>query len=243
MLIPPFLLYILAMSRFVLQTGQDRSVGAYAVKRLPQNQLAYEQLKSAIITLRLPPGSYLNETAICIELGLSRTPVHHALHRLMHEGLVSIVPRKGVLVQPLSINDFLELMVVRRLNDPVSASLAAERITPAELQQLNVIIANIHEAKRNDVASLITLDRRFHAIITDATRNRVLVQLLDSVHDRSARFWAMALASGSWVDEILQEYSVITEQLHRHDARGAMAAMEAHIDSFSRTLSTLAEHG
>ncbi len=211
------------------------------MKRLPQNQLAYEQLKAAIITLRLQPGSYLNETAICAELRLSRSPVHHALHRLMHEGLVSVVPRKGVLVKPLSMNDFLELMAVRRINEPTGAALAAERITQAELEHLNANLAIMREAKRDNLINLIMLDRNFHALIATASRNRALAQIIKSVHDRSSRFWALALSLGVHLDDILQEHISILHYLQQRDAQNVSAAMVAHIDSFSRALSTIGE--
>lgn len=79
-----------------------------------QNERAYRRLKDDIVSLRLKPGDALNEAGLCAELGLGRTPVNQALHRLMHEGLVRILPRKGVLVQPLSMDEFAHLISTLR---------------------------------------------------------------------------------------------------------------------------------
>jgi len=71
------------------------------------------------------PGQYLNESAICALLGLRRTPVHQALDRLMLEGLVQIIPRKGVVVQSISLDQVLQIIDVRLVNEPFCVGLAA----------------------------------------------------------------------------------------------------------------------
>src|SRR5688572_10313269 len=71
---------------------------------------AYEQIKEKILTLHFLPGQYLNEGALCAMLDAGRTPVHQALQRLELEGLVEIMPRKGVIVQPDSIMEVVKIL-------------------------------------------------------------------------------------------------------------------------------------
>src|ERR1700741_437631 len=88
---------------------------------------AYEEIKEKIITLYFLPGQYLNEAAISGLLQVGRTPVHQALQRLELEGLVEIMPRKGVVVLPDSISEIIKILESRAAVEAELAKAAAER--------------------------------------------------------------------------------------------------------------------
>ena len=113
---------------------------------MSQNEQAYEQLRQALTTLVYKPGDYLSTASLMDELALGRTPINHALHRLATEGLVQVIPRKGVIVAPLSINDALELVDVRMANEALCMRLAAERITKAEVTELRRLAREFDQA-------------------------------------------------------------------------------------------------
>ncbi len=208
-----------------------------SVPKLSQNEQAYRRIRQEIITLRLAPGEYINEFAIGASMSFGRTPVHHALHRLMHEGLVQIVPRKGVIVQPLSLEEAGELIAVRALNEPYAAALAAERITEAELDRMDALLRSAREIREGDLDSFIAVDEQFHASIAAAARNRVLATLLFTVHQRSMRFWAITLTFRPRVPEMMSEHKALLARLRAHDVPGARKAMKAHIDAFRASIS------
>ena len=79
-------------------------------KQRPLVQQAYEQIREKIIQLQFLPGQFLNEAAICKTLEMGRTPVHQALQLLQLEGLIEILPRKGVIVQPDGANEILKIV-------------------------------------------------------------------------------------------------------------------------------------
>ena len=87
---------------------------------------AYEAIKHRIITCAFRPGEYINELQLSALLNIGRTPVHQALDRLMVEGMVEVIPRKGVIVKPVSLNEVLQIIEVRLINEPLGARLAAE---------------------------------------------------------------------------------------------------------------------
>jgi DNA-binding GntR family transcriptional regulator len=209
-------------------------------KTLNQAESAYERLKAAIVTLTIPPNTPLNEAIICGELGLGRTPVHQACHRLAHEGLVQIVPRKGLIVPPLSMDDFFDLVGARRVNEPACAALAAERISEVDLKELAAIVAESKRIPKEDLGSLIALDQRFHEIIATASGNRVFAAFLKNLNDRSARFWALSLSNDLHRAEIIEEHARIVGALKRRDPDLAASTMREHIDSFAKTFSQLA---
>ncbi|ACL60189.1 GntR family transcriptional regulator [Methylobacterium nodulans] len=205
---------------------------------ISENERAYRRLKSDILALRLKPGDALSEAALCAELDIGRTPVNKALHRLMHEGLVQILPRKGVLVQPLSMDEFTQLIEVRRLTEPACAARAAARIGEADLGRLDTLLDALPAGPLADLDPIIEADRRFHAVIAQASGNRVLAEILDGLHGRSVRFWALSLATGHHLAEVAEEHEAIRRALRRRSPEEAAAAMTAHIDSFARTLAS-----
>lgn len=220
-----------------IQEPSRKAAPSRKAVKLPQNEQAYRRIRQEIITLRLPPGEYVNEAAISTRLLLGRTPVNHAFHRLMHEGLVRIVPRKGVIVQPLSMEEAADLIVVRRVNEPLAAALAAERITPAEIARLEQVVASAHRIRDGDLDAMMTLDERFHEGIAAAARNRVLAELLAGLHQRALRFWAVALSMRPHLEEVISEHEQVLDCLRRRDPEGAQRAMEQHIDSFKNSIS------
>ncbi|MEE3092729.1 MAG: GntR family transcriptional regulator, partial [Pseudomonadota bacterium] len=75
---------------------------------------AYEGLEEMIVTLHLEPGAVLSEAELSEQLGIGRTPIREALQRLAREGLVLILPRKGILVSEINPGKQLLLLEVRR---------------------------------------------------------------------------------------------------------------------------------
>ncbi|CAI2414196.1 DNA-binding transcriptional regulator CsiR [Serratia liquefaciens] len=96
---------------------------------LSLNELAYRRFKQALVTLSYKPGEYLNTAQVMSELDMGRTPINQAIHRLANEGLLQVIPRKGVMVAPLSMDDALELIEVRLANEMLCMRLASKRIT------------------------------------------------------------------------------------------------------------------
>ncbi len=201
------------------------------------SEQAYALLKASLTTLAYRPGEHLNTASLMIQLGLGRTPINHALHRLANEGLVQIIPRKGVMVSPLSIDDALELVAVRLANESLCARLAATRITSAELQQLQDLAREFDAAvARRSIRDVMNLDRMFHEAIAGAARNLMLAEILKVLQARSQRFWAMTLTAEGHLAEVQAEHAAIIEAMADQDADAAAAAVHEHVLSFQRAL-------
>lgn len=207
------------------------------VEDLSQNEQAYALLKDALTTLAYKPGDYLNTANLMDELALGRTPINHALHRLSTEGLVQIIPRKGVMVSPLSIDDALELIDVRMANESLCARLAAAKITETELHQLKSLAREFDDAvNQRNMAQVMNSDRLFHEQIALCARNQILTEILKVLHARSQRFWAISLSTEGHLKEVQAEHQSIIEALAKADPDAAIAAVEAHVLSFKRSL-------
>jgi DNA-binding GntR family transcriptional regulator len=202
-----------------------------------QSELAYERIRDAIVTLQLKPGEYLNCSALEARFRLGRTPVVRALDRLMLQGLVEVMPRKGVTVSPLSLDEALSVIDVRRINEPHCVQLAAERIDGQTLEVLEAILGDYDMAARNrSLPALLAADRAFHETIASASGNAVLANLLAVLHARSQRFWAMSLSRQPHIGDVAREHAEIVACLRSRDPPRARSAMESHIESFRRNL-------
>jgi DNA-binding GntR family transcriptional regulator len=227
------------MESFVPRTARANAKPAKRVRRskVSQNDLAYEKLKHLITTLAYKPGDSVNITDLMHDLAIGRTPINHALHRLSSDGLVHIIPRKGVIVAPLSIDNALEIIEVRIANESLCARLAAAKITETELAELDRLLDEFETAvKRRDVVAAIAIDRFFHEQIAAASKNSVLADYLKVIHALSQRFWATSLSSEEHLLEVFGEHRAIYEALAAGDAGKAVAAVEDHVESFRRSL-------
>lgn len=201
------------------------------------NETAYERLKDALVTLVYKPGEYLNTAQVMERFELGRTPIHQALHRLSAEGLVQIIPRKGAVAAPLSIHDAIELIDVRLANEMLCLRLAAVAITDAELKQLASISAEFEKAaSQQQTAALTNADRRFHEVIAQASRNVILQDILNVLHARAQRFWAISLSTVGHIEEVMAEHRAILAALQARDADAAANAVREHILSFRESL-------
>jgi len=196
-------------------------------------EAAYERMKLGIISLRYRPGAYVNEAQLCNELELGRTPVHQAVLRLALEGMLEVVPRKGIIVKPISLQEVTASVEVRLINEPACARLAAERCTPEEYAALT---ACLRRGERligaRDITGLMNVDREFHSMLARASRNALLEQILQRLHEQSLRFWFISLSDPSHLKAVDCEHWEVLRALERHDPDAAEAAMRSHIESF-----------
>ncbi|WP_342755478.1 GntR family transcriptional regulator [Pantoea sp. MBD-2R] len=210
---------------------------AASPRALSLNEQAYQAFKHKLITLRYKPGEYLNTAQVMNDLAMGRTPVNQAVHRLATEGLLQIIPRKGVMVSPLSIDDALELIEVRMVNETLCLQLASRKVTSSHivsLRQLNQQIAAASEA-RNRVEVML-LDREFHQRLADIAGNSRLSDILSVIHAQAQRFWATTLSSESHMQEVIIEHDAIIDALENGDTERAAEAARVHIFSFKQAL-------
>jgi DNA-binding GntR family transcriptional regulator len=193
---------------------------------------AYQEIKRRINKMEFRPGAYLNEAQISRTLRIGRTPVHQALDRLMLEGLVQVIPRKGVMVESISLDQVLQIIDVRLVNEPFCVGLAAERATPAEVSQLRTLLDAAGPLIRaRDREQLMDLDRQFHWKISLAAKNTVLADTITRLHDRSLRFWFISLGDDLQLRRVDEEHRSIMDAVVRRDTAGAADAMRHHIES------------
>ena len=149
---------------------------------------------------------------ISLELKIGRTPIHQAIHRLVMDGLVSIMPRKGVMVRAVSIDEVMEIIGVRLVTECYCARLAADRADDIELQKLQDIVETSEKiTEKRDVEQMMLLDREFHDTLARAAKNAVLADVLRNLHERSLRFWFISLRDPDHHRNVLAQHRAIVK--------------------------------
>lgn len=204
---------------------------------LSLNELAYRRFKQALVTLSYKPGDYLNTAQVMAELDMGRTPINQAIHRLANEGLLQVIPRKGVMVSPLSIDDALELIEVRLANEILCMKLACKRISPQDTAALVAVNEQMNTAvQARDRDRMMSLDHHFHQLLAEIAGNAMLKDILSVLHARAQRFWASSLSKEGHMLEVIEEHRAIISALDAQDQQAAATAAEVHILSFRDAL-------
>ncbi|MGA8031086.1 MAG: GntR family transcriptional regulator [Casimicrobiaceae bacterium] len=198
---------------------------------------AYEQIKQKILSLEFGPGQFLNEMGIASMLGLGRTPVHQAVHRLKGDGLLDVIPRKCILVRPDSLNEVLELIEARLAVEPGIAALAAERVTPDQVAGIRALLSRsgriTHQKHRQQ---FMAIDRAFHGLVAGGAGNAILAEAIRPMHERSTRIWHLQVWQADDLVVTQAEHEAILDAIARRDKSGAARAMQQHLASLRRRI-------
>jgi DNA-binding GntR family transcriptional regulator len=217
--------------------GHEAAAGKAPGKHNSLVAKAYEEIKEKIITLYFLPGQYLNEAAISGLLQVGRTPVHQALQRLELEGLVEIMPRKGVVVLPDSISEIIKILESRAAVEAELAKAAADRVSADDGKEL-LALANATRSLKSGpgIDDFIACDRAFHRKLAQLSGNPVLRDFAQRLHERSIRYWYLHLWQTMDVQATTRQHAAIADAIARHDGERAAAAMREHIDSLKGRL-------
>jgi len=138
---------------------------------------AYHGLEEMIVTLQLPPGTVLSEHTLATKLKIGRTPIREALQRLARDGLVVIMPRRGIMVSEINLRLQLRLLEVRRA-------------TPDERAEFAEIASGmLKAAAQADDIEFMRLDQRFNILIAETARNEFARRSMGLMNALSRRFW------------------------------------------------------
>jgi DNA-binding GntR family transcriptional regulator len=153
---------------------------------------AYRLIEEQIVTLRLKPGDVLSEQMLSAMFKIGRTPIREALQRLAREGLITILPRKGVLVSDINPRNQLLVLEVRREIERLLSRAGAERAKKGQREQLLEIAQGMDRAaKINDDISFMRLDRELNRLLVEAAHNDYAARSMKLLQGLSRRFWYM----------------------------------------------------
>jgi DNA-binding GntR family transcriptional regulator len=217
----------LAIRKTTLRTAR----GEPQAPRETLTEQAYRQLEEQIVTLRLKPGEFLSEYALSTGLGIGRTPIREALQRLAREGLVTILPRKGILVSETDPRRQLLVLEVRRALEGLLSRLAAQRASEEQRTRLREIADGMDRAARtNDDIAFMRLDRELNLLLSAAAHNEYAARAMRSLHGHSRRFWYLHYKQAADLPLCARLHASQARAVADGDAKRAASASDRLID-------------
>ena len=183
------------MARSPAAVRQARSVRKGERANLAPETLteqAYRLIEEQIVTLRLKPGDVISEQILSSTFKIGRTPIREALQRLTREGLIIVLPRKGILVSDINPRNQLLVLEVRREIERLLSRAGAERANQQQRDRFTEIAQGMDRAaKRNDDIAFMRLDRELNRLIIEAAHNDYAARSMKLLQGLSRRFWYM----------------------------------------------------
>lgn len=204
---------------------------------LPLRDVVVKTLRQQILTGKLKPGERLLEIHLAEELGVSRTPIREAIRKLELEGLVTMIPRRGAEVAQISEKGMSDVLEVRKALDSLAGELACARITEGEKEQLREACLDFEKAiATKDKAKIAKADVAFHNIITEATRNIRLAQLLNNLSEQMYRYRFEYIKDENQHKALAEEHKRIYDAIRDNKPEQAVEALKNHIDNQEKTI-------
>ncbi len=227
----------------LVKLGSNAKVPARRIARSSLVDQAYQAIRIRILDNVFPPGYQALESELAQALGISRTPVREALIRLQKEGLVSVVPRHGMRVLPVSPTDMAEIYTVLTALECAAAEIvAARRPGDDELKPLLQATRDMDRAlKADDLDAWAAADERFHRLLVELAGNRMLMATVENFWDRAHRARMVTLRMRPKPINSTKEHTALVERLRAGDPGGAVQVNRAHRSRASRELLELFE--
>jgi DNA-binding GntR family transcriptional regulator len=192
---------------------------------------AYAALEERIVTLEMVPGSAVSEQALCHEIGLGRTPVREALQRLAREGLVAILPRKGIRVTETDASRQMLVLEVRRELERLLSRTAAVRAAQEQRDALREIANGMERAaETSDDRSFMRLDRAMNLLVMSAAHNEYAAGAMRLINGQSRRFWFQHYRQAADLPLCARLHAAQARAIAGGDAAAAGAELDRLID-------------
>jgi DNA-binding GntR family transcriptional regulator len=200
------------------------------VKKESRNlkKYAYHEIKNKIVNCIYQPGSVLTEQLLATELDISRTPIREALNQLHHEGLIRILPKKGILVSNITIADMSQIYQVRLEIEPFVIRISGPHLDKEKLLQFREQFVN--ESNDGDSMEQLETDTGFHRYCADNCGNKYIIQLMNKVLDENKRV-IISTQNEVRLSHSREEHIQIIDLLVTEDYEAASSTMRSHIEN------------
>ncbi|WP_411675825.1 GntR family transcriptional regulator [Caproicibacter sp.] len=199
---------------------------------------AYKMIKEKIVSCEYLPNTFLNENILQKEIGVSRTPIRDAIGRLEQENLVRILPKKGIVVSDLSINEISSIYEVRLLIEPFAIEGYADKIDKATI--LNYKNYYSQNNSFENIDEVYQVDDEIHHIFISATQNKYLIQTYDNIQVQNRR---IRILSGKKIEERMersnQEHIRILDAVLSDQFEQAARHMTEHLQNAKKAAFSL----
>lgn len=199
---------------------------------------AYAELRRLIVSGEFPPGTFLSERQLAVQLGMSKTPVHVALERLEAEGFVTISAQQGIVVRGLSVEDIVDHYELREAVESWVVRRLAGNLNPQQREQLQTNLQQQHEALAAwDMVKLMHLDEQMHYLLCSYLNNREIMSTMERLRDKIHQvILRVTETDRTRPAESTAEHVAIIQAVLDGDPNRAAALMTEHLEAGKRRI-------
>lgn len=181
-------------------------------KPLTLREQIVDFIKDAVVTGHLKPGERVPEQQIAENFGISRTPIREAFRQLESEGFITVTPRKGAVVSPITDKDVREFYEIKSLLEGFAAKTACSKLAPKDIKKLESLNLQMEKcAEKNDVKGFFRLDNQFHDIFLSGCGNEKLCNLVNHLVQQFERFRVTSLSLPGRMEDSVKQHNEIIE--------------------------------
>ncbi|MDR2743774.1 MAG: GntR family transcriptional regulator [Desulfovibrio sp.] len=197
-------------------------------KKLTLKAKAVSQLRNAILSGALSPGTRLVEQELSKMMGVSRLPVREAIGSLEQAGLVTVLPYKGAFVSSFGKKEIHELFAVRRLLEIHAMELAMLRGGSGLLQELDAIVENMGCADTRPDCFIEKLDYKFHSTMCRHAQNKVLYDTWEQLTAKTQTLFAL-IGDYATCADLMRSHRILCGLIKDGDCDAAAAGLRRHM--------------
>ncbi|MEV0118212.1 GntR family transcriptional regulator [Streptomyces sp. NPDC050844] len=192
-------------------------------------QFVLDELRRAITSGELKPGTAIRQDALAERLEVSRVPLREALKILEGEGMVVHRVHRGYFVTELSLDDLREVYRIRELLEAEAVREACTRLSPALLDTLDEAERAVEEASEaGDVSAMAAANRRFHFALVEASGMPRLIRLISTLWDATDAYRSLYYVASPNRERVVHEHRAIVEALRAGDVETAVRHLDEH---------------
>lgn len=191
---------------------------------------AYSAIREKIVTGQLKQGDVISITSLADALNISRTPVTNACQRLEMDKFLTVIPKQGVIINTITIDDAREIYELRAAIETYSAKRAFDYFTNADIQILKE--SNLKQKefmKKNDVYSFMIEDTKFHKYLLSKYKNSQFLSILSNLYDRAFLIGIKSCSTTARMKSSLKEHEDIIQSLADHEKNSFIDSVEVNI--------------
>ncbi len=199
-----------------------------------------ERLRQRIFSHELPPGTWIDEQALAVDYGISRTPLREALKVLASEGLVTLKPRRGCYVTEISERDLDEIFPLMAMLEGRCACEATQKARADDVARLDAIHAQLEKnAAAGNKEGFFEANQEFHRAVQELADNRWLLQVIQDLRKVLKLTRLHSLSLEGRLQQSLDEHRAIMAAFKAHDPQRAERAMHDHLLSGREALARI----
>lgn len=194
------------------------------------SKMAYNAIRHSILSGDMNTKEIYNEMKLAKTLGISRTPVREALLELSSQGLITFLPRKGVVVNKFTNRDIDEIFEIREAIELATVETICKTVPPGSIDRLQDILDSQRQVvDETQHGEFVELDREFHVALCRLTKNRRIEAIMQNIRDFMHLMGLQAVALDGRIDEVIHEHQLVLDAIRLNRPMEARVLMGIHL--------------